>query len=238
MYEANLTDAYWEARRDTDYAERTIEEMLREQASIRPDALALREVVEDGTIGREWSFAQLLADAERAGRALAARHPAGTRIAVMGGNCPEWVLVQLGAAMAGLVVVTVNPSFLTREVRYVLEQSGAGAVYYQPRVRGSALRPIVDEAAAGLHASDFIIDMTDHTELFAGEGDGELRPTKPHDVVMIQYTSGTTGFPKGVLLHQHGLLQSNKDVFERWGLQPGYQVTCPFQLYGTAGTGT
>ena len=59
--------------------------------------------------------------------------------------------------------------------------------------------------------------MTDHGELFAGENDGELRETKPHDICMIQYTSGTTGFPKGVLLHQHGLLQSNKDAMARWG---------------------
>ena len=169
-------------------------------------------------------------------RALAARHTAGTRIAIMGGNCPEWVMVQLGAAMAGLVLVTVNPSFTVREVRYVLEQSGAGAVYYQPNVRGSALRPVVDEAAVGTAASDFIIDIEDHAELFSGEGDGELRATKPHDVCMIQYTSGTTGFPKGVLLHQHGLVQSNYDVFARWDLGPGKTVMCPFPLFHTAGS--
>ncbi len=236
MYELNLTEAYCPAQADTEYRERTIEEVLREQAATRPDAKALRELLEDGTVGREWTFAELLADAERCGRALAARHTSGTRIAIMGGNCPEWVLVQLGAAMAGLTLVTVNPSFLAREVRYVLEQSGSGAVYYQPNVRGSALRPIVDEAAAGLPAHDHIIDITDHAELFAGEGDGELRATKPHDICMIQYTSGTTGFPKGVLLHQHGLVQSNYDVFHRWELAPGKTVMCPFPLFHTAGS--
>ncbi|KEO87895.1 long-chain fatty acid--CoA ligase [Erythrobacter sp. JL475] len=236
MYQLNLTRAYCPAQADTPYSERTIEEVLREQAAVRPAEKALRELLADGTVGREWSYSQLLGDAERCGRALAARHPAGTRIAIMGGNCPEWVLVQLGAAMAGLTLVTVNPSFLAREVRYVLEQSGSGAVYYQPNVRGSALRPIVDEAAAGLPAHDHIIDITDHAELFAGEGDGALRPTKPHDIVMIQYTSGTTGFPKGVLLHQHGLVQSNFDVFTRWNLAPGKTVMCPFPLFHTAGS--
>ena len=236
MYELNLTEAYCPAQNDTDYKERSIEEELRAQAKTRPDAMALRELLADGSIGREWSYTQLLADAERCGRALASRHPAGTRIAIMGGNCPEWVLIQYGAALAGLVLVTVNPSFTAREVRYVLEQSGSGAVYYQPNVRGSALRPIVDEAAAGLAAHDHIIDMTDHAELFAGEQDGELRPTEPMDVVMIQYTSGTTGFPKGVLLHQHGLVQSNKDIFDRWQLAPGKTVMCPFPLFHTAGS--
>ncbi len=236
MYQLDLKEAYCPAQADTEYRERTIEEMLREQVAQRPDAMALRELLADGSIGREWTYARLLADAERCGRALAARHQAGTRIAIMGGNCPEWVLVQLGAAMAGLTIVTVNPSFIAREVRYVLEQSGSGAVYYQPNVRGSALRPIVDEAAAGLPASDFIIDITDHAELFAGEGDGELRPTQPGDICMIQYTSGTTGFPKGVLLHQHGLVQSNWDVFTRWELAPGKTVMCPFPLFHTAGS--
>ncbi len=236
MYQLELKEAYCPAQADLPYRERTIEEMLREQVEQRPDAPALREMLADGSIGREWTYAELLRDAERCGRALASRHPAGTRIAIMGGNCPEWIMVQLGAAMAGLAIVTVNPSFIAREVRYVLEQSGSGAVYYQPTVRGAALRPIVDEAAAGLPASDYIIDIEDHGDLFAGDGDGTLRDNAPHDVVMIQYTSGTTGFPKGVLLHQHGLLQSNQDLFVRWGLEPGMQVMCPFPLFHTAGS--
>ncbi|EAQ29111.1 putative long-chain fatty-acid-CoA ligase [Erythrobacter sp. NAP1] len=236
MYELDLEEAYFPAQTDTDYKERTIEGELRAQVAERPDAMALRELLADGNIGREWTYAQLLEDAGRCARALASRHAAGTRIAIMGGNCPEWVLVQYGAAMAGLTLVTVNPSFIAREVRYVLEQSGSGAVYYQPNVRGTALRPIVDEAAAGLPAHDHIIDITDHGELFAGEKDGELRPTGPHDIVMIQYTSGTTGFPKGVLLHQHGLVQSNRDVFVRWNLAPGKTVMCPFPLFHTAGS--
>ncbi len=236
MYRLSLTEAYCPAQTDTEYRERTIEQMLREQVAVRPEAKALRELLADGEIGREWTYAELLVDAERCGRALAARHPAGTRIAIMGGNCPEWVLVQLGAAMAGLVLVTVNPAFLAREVRYVLEQSGAGAVYYQPNVRGSPLRPVVDEAAVGTHASDFLINIEDHAELFSGEGDGELRATKPRDICMIQYTSGTTGFPKGVLLHQHGIVQSNYDVFARWDLSAGEAVLCPFPLFHTSGS--
>ncbi|GAA4050919.1 class I adenylate-forming enzyme family protein [Parerythrobacter jejuensis] len=236
MYDLELTEAYCPAQTDTEYSERTIEDVLREQAATRPQALALRELLADGTVGREWTFERLLEDAERTGRALASRHPAGSRIAIMGGNCPEWVLVQLGAALAGLTLVTVNPSFLAREVRYVLEQSGACAVYYQPHVRGTALRPVVDEAAAGLAASDYLIDIEDLAELFSGERDGALRATKPHDIVMIQYTSGTTGFPKGVLLHQHGLVQSNRDAFDRWELAAGETVMCPFPLFHTAGS--
>ncbi|NVE94856.1 class I adenylate-forming enzyme family protein [Altererythrobacter lutimaris] len=236
MYDVKLTEAYFPAQTDTPMEERTIGDVLHEQAATRGDALALRELLADGSAGREWTFAELLSDAERAGKALASRHTQGTRIAIMAGNCPEWILVQMGAALAGLTLVTVNPAFTAREVRYVLEQSNSEAVYYQPHVRGSGLRPIVDEAAAGLAAHDYVIDITDHAELFAGEHDGELRETKPHDICMIQYTSGTTGFPKGVLLHQHGLVQSNHDVFVRWNLAPGKTVMCPFPLFHTAGS--
>ena len=143
MYDLDLKEAYCPAQTDTEYQERTIEGVLREQAEARPDAIALRELLADGSAGRDWTYAQLLADAERAARALASRHTKGTRIAIMGGNCPEWVLLQMGAAMAGLVVVTVNPSFIAREVRYVLEQSGSEAVYYQTNVRNADPRTFV-----------------------------------------------------------------------------------------------
>ena len=77
MYQLDLKEAYCPAQADTDYRERTIEERLREQVAERPDTLALRELLEDGSIGREWTYAELLADAERCGRALAARHQSG-----------------------------------------------------------------------------------------------------------------------------------------------------------------
>lgn len=236
MYDVSLTDSHFPAQTDTPYVEQTIEAMLREQVTERGDALALRELLADGTVGREWSYTALLAHAERVGRALASRHDAGARIAIMGGNCPEWVLVQLGAAMAGVTIVTVNPSFLAKEVRYVLEQSGSEAVYYQPHVRGTPLRPTIDEAIEGLAAVTTVIDIEDEAALLAGEGEGALRETTPDSICMIQYTSGTTGFPKGVLLHQHGLIQSNRDLFIRWDLHPGEQVMCPFPLFHTAGS--
>ncbi|MGX7952024.1 class I adenylate-forming enzyme family protein [Tsuneonella sp. HG249] len=235
MYQVTLTESYFPAQADTDYRERTIEQMLREQVAKHGDGMALRELLADGTIGREWTYNALLLDAERCGRALASRHAAGARIAIMAGNCPEWVIVQLGSALAGLTLVTVNPSFTAREANYVIVQSNSEAVYYQAHVRGSALRPIVEEASSGQAAAKYLIDIHDHDELFRGEHVGALRETEPLDIAMIQYTSGTTGFPKGVLLHQHGLVQSNCDLFVRWRLRPGATLMCPFPLFHTAG---
>ncbi|MEO1047441.1 MAG: AMP-binding protein [Pseudomonadota bacterium] len=136
MYQLNLSEAYFPSQPGAEYRERTIEDVLREQVAQRPETMALRELVADGTVGREWTYEQLLADAERCGRALDSRHPAGARIAIMGGNCPEWILVELGAALAGLTLVTVNPSFTPREVRYVLEQSSTIGRSAAPRTLG------------------------------------------------------------------------------------------------------
>ena len=236
MYEVSLTKSLFPAQTDTDYREMTIHGVLREQAEALRDRKALRELLPDGEIGREWSFAELLADSEKTGRALAARHAEGARIAVFASNCPEWVLLEMGSALAGLTLVTVNPAFTAREVRYVLEQSGAEAVYYLPLVRGTELRPIVDQACAELPAVKHCIAIDDHDALFAGHETSELRETRPESIVQIQYTSGTTGLPKGVLLHQHGLLQSNHDAFRRWGIGVGDTLMCPFPLFHTAGS--
>lgn len=231
MYKVELTESLFPAQKDTPFRAMTIAEMLREQAQERGGQLALRELLEDGTIDREWTFAELLADCEKLGRALASRHAEGERVAIYAANCPEWVLTQFGAALAGLTVVTVNPAFIPRELHYVLEQSGATAVYHSPVVRGTDLKAIVDEACSTLPAVKHRIAVTDLDALFAGHDEGELRETDPDHILQIQYTSGTTGFPKGVLLKQGGILQNNTDLMRRWGATPGSVDLTPTPLF-------
>lgn len=235
MYDVRLTESHFPAQSDTPYREMTIGQILREQAARLGDLKALRELLDDGEIGREWTFTELLADAEKMGRALASRHEKGARIGIFASNCPEWILIEFGAALAGLTLVTINPSFTAREVKYVLDQSGAEAIYYLPVVRGTPLKPIVDQACTDLPLAKHRIAIDDEAALLAGSDTGELRETEPFDIVQIQYTSGTTGFPKGVLLHQQGLLQSNHDVFRRIGVEQGESFVCPFPLFHTAG---
>lgn len=237
MYQAELTQSLFEARHDTLFEPMTIPDLLERKAKERGDSLAIREILGDGAIGREWSYAGLLSDSERLGRALAFRHPAGARIAVFANNVPEWVLLEMAAAFAGLILVTVNPSYGARELRYVLEQSRAEAVYFVPEVRGNARGPIVEEACAGLLRVRHRILLTDHAALFDGEERGAVRSTGPDDIAQIQYTSGTTGFPKGALLKQSGLIQNGRDSVGRWGVAAGEQVIVMMPLFHTAGCG-
>jgi fatty-acyl-CoA synthase len=143
--------------------------------------------------------------------------------------------MELATALAGLTLVTVNPSYAARELHYVLEQSRAEAVYFVPSVRGTALAPIVDAACADLPQVRHRILLTDHVALFAGEAAGALRDTEPDDIIQIQYTSGTTGFPKGALLHQKGLIQNGFDTVARWGIEPGDRMLIIMPLFHTAG---
>jgi fatty-acyl-CoA synthase len=237
MYQVELTQSLFPAQDDTPFAPTTIAQLLRDKADEHGDALALREVRADGSIGREWSYAELLRDSERLGRALASRHADDARIAVFANNVPEWVLLEMAVGFAGLTLVTVNPSYGARELRYVLEQSRAEAIYFVPTVRGNALGPIVEEACTGLPAVRQRILLTNEAALFEGEELGSLRPSEANDIVQIQYTSGTTGFPKGALLKQSGLIQNGLDSASRWGVGLGDQIVVMMPLFHTAGCG-
>ena len=235
MYKATLSDSFFQAVREDDITPTTIGEMITKQALLRGDQVALKELGYDGAVLRSWTYRSLLADAERLGRALATRHEQGARIAVFANNIPEWVLLELGCAFAGVTLVTVNPAYQSRELRYVLEQSHAEAVYYVKDFRGNPLEDIVNAVHAQLPALRHRIDLNDHKALFEGEDRGVLPDVSPGDVVQIQYTSGTTGFPKGALLHHHGLVQNGFDTMSRGGVKAGDVFIHNMPLFHTTG---
>ncbi|WP_432199596.1 class I adenylate-forming enzyme family protein [Erythrobacter sp. W53] len=231
MYEVSLSESYFPAQADTPFETMTIDGLLGKQAAERGDQLALRELLPNGQMGREWTYAELKADCEKLGRALASRHAPGARIAIYATNSPEWVMTQFAAALAGLTVVTVNPAFIAPELKFVLEQSGAEAVYHSPDARGTLLAPVVEEACADLPKVKVKQDFTDSDAMLAGHELGTLAPLAADGIMQIQYTSGTTGFPKGVLLRQAGILQNNLDMMLRWGCHPGALCLIPLPLF-------
>ncbi|MEJ6593746.1 AMP-binding protein [Parasphingorhabdus sp.] len=231
MYQVTLEQSLFPAQTDTPFREMTIADLLHEQAKALGDQLALRALLPDAGIGREWTYAALLADCEKLARALASRHEAGARIAIWATNCPEWVLMQYAAMLAGLTVVTVNPAYIARELRYVLEQSGATGLYHSPEARGRALGPVAEEACEGLPSAVQRFDITDLDRLFTDHEAGDLRETGSDHIMQIQYTSGTTGLPKGVLLKQGGVLQNNADLVRRWGVDSGDLMLVPTPLF-------
>jgi fatty-acyl-CoA synthase len=209
---------------------------LRQAAVTWPDRPALVEGVADPAVRRRWTFSALLADAERVARALLARFSPGEHVAVWAPNCAEWVLLEYGAALAGLTLVTVNPAYLAAELAYVLRQSRAVGLVLAPEYRGRSLLAVVDEVRADLPLLREVIPLTEWPAFIAsGASAQDLPPVTPDDVAQLQYTSGTTGFPKGALLHHRGLLNNAHLYARRLGAISGDVWLNPMPLFHTAG---
>lgn len=238
MYDVELSSSYFLAQRDSSILETTVGEVLRDQARKTPEAEALVEVGLGGEIGRRWSYADLFADAHRLAGALLTRFEPGERICIWAPNIPEWLIVKYAAALAGLTLVTANPAYQERELRYVLEQSGAVALFLVREYRGNPMSAIAAELVPAIGTIREVVDLDDHRSLFAGEGlRSDLPSVNPDDPVQIQYTSGTTGFPKGVVLHHRGLTNNARLFSARAGLKDGSTTLNFMPLFHTAGCG-
>ena len=238
MYRFDLTESYIPAQTDEVVLETTVGGILREAARRRGDATALVEVDERGENRRRWTFAKLLADSEELATALASRYAPGERVAVWAPNTPEWVLMEFACGFAGLILVTVNPSYQAAELRYVLEQSGASALFMVAGHRGNPMTEIAAAATEGLDKIREVVDLDDADALFRTDGrTAGLPEVAPGDAAQIQYTSGTTGFPKGAVL-SHRSLTNNARFFARRTNTRSESVWANFMpMFHTSGCG-
>src|SRR5450631_1922620 len=215
----------------------TLGELLRWAAETTPDRIALIAGVPDKDNCRQWTYAELYAQALRNARALRARFEPGERVAIWAHNIREWILGEVGAGMAGVILVTVNPGLPSAEVEYVLKQSRAAGVMVVPEFRGNPMLATVQALTSRCPELREIICF-DQWDAFLASGDvarPELPTVRSTDPVMIQYTSGTTGFPKGALLHHRGLVNNGADTADRMGLDPGDVFITTMPLFHTGG---
>jgi fatty-acyl-CoA synthase len=215
----------------------TLGQLLEQAARSAPDRIALIAGVPDPAARRQWTYAELHTEAQRTARALLTRFKPGERVAVWAYNLPEWVMMEFGAAMAGMVLVTVNPGFRANEVEYVLKQSRAAGVFVVPAFRGNPMLETVHQVAVRCPELREIISFDDWASFIAAGDDSRiaLPDVKPTDPVMIQYTSGTTGFPKGALLHHRGLANNGADTAVQMGVEPGDVFVTTMPLFHTGG---
>ena len=212
--------------------------MLRARAQATPNAEALVEADIAGMLRRRWTYAELLSDAERLARALLSRYRPGERIAVWAPNAPEWVILEYAAGLAGLTLVTANPAYRPRELQYVLEQSRSVGLFQVAEFRGNPMAQIGAEVAGRIPALREVIDLEDARALHAGYDPATALPdVRPSDPVQIQYTSGTTGFPKGAVLHHKGLTNNARFGHARYGARPGETSLNFMPMFHTAGCG-
>jgi fatty-acyl-CoA synthase len=219
-----LTESYWPAEKSTGVRDITLPALLREAAADAPDRLALVDGVAEPSERRHWTYRELLEDVERTARALLTHFDPGDRIAFWSPNSATLIVLQQAIAMAGMQLVALNPAYRAGELEFTLKQSGARALFFIAEYRGADLTAIVKSVHGNLPNLQTLV-TGDEWDAFVATGDPtiELPEVLPLDPVQIQYTSGTTGFPKGALLHHKGIVNEATFVGERAGnaAEPG-----------------
>ncbi|HXC56536.1 MAG TPA: AMP-binding protein [Rhizomicrobium sp.] len=237
MYQVTLTQSLFPAQADDVVRETTVPSLLLDAARDAPNAQGLIEANAQGEIARRWTYRQLLTDVERLAGVLAAQYAPGERIAVWAPNAPEWVVLEFAAGLAGLTLVTVNPAYQARELRFVLEQSRSAGLYLTRNFRGNPMIEIARRVAAEIPAIRHLVDIEDAEALFGGAPARALPTVGPGDAAQIQYTSGTTGFPKGAVLTHRGLTNNARLSMARAGVVPGDVGLNPMPMFHTSGCG-
>lgn len=200
-----------------------------------------REALVDVPSGRRWTYADFAADVDRLARALLASGVAkGDRVGIWAVNCAEWVLVQYATARIGAIMVNINPAYRTHEVEYVLKQAGISLLFASLRHKSSDYRGMIGQvrhACPDLREVVYIDDPS-WTEFVARDTPdradellARAAELSCDDPINIQYTSGTTGFPKGATLSHHNILNNGYFVGELIAYSEQDRVCVPVPFY-------
>jgi len=198
-----------------------------------------RDALIDVPSGRRWSYEELQQSVRRlAAGLLRAGLRAGDRVGIWAPNCPEWTLTQYATAEVGVVLVTVNPAYRVHELEYVLNQAGIRMLVAASAFKTSDYEAMIAEVAPRCPAlSDIVIIGGDRWhELADGPADDAAVAVvaaglDPSDPINLQYTSGTTGFPKGATLSHTNILNNGYFVGELCGYTEADRVCIPVPFY-------
>jgi fatty-acyl-CoA synthase len=200
-----------------------------------------REALVEVATGRRWTYAELDADVDRLARGLLAAGIAkGDRVGIWAPNCAEWVLTQYATAKVGAILVNINPAYRSHELTFVLKQAGIRMVVIAPSFKSSNYVAMVDAARDECPALEQVVvigqgswgDLLGRADAVSPERltmvQAELDPGDP---INIQYTSGTTGFPKGATLSHHNILNNGYLVGELCRYTEEDRICIPVPFY-------
>ncbi|WP_435829436.1 AMP-binding protein [Nocardia fusca] len=200
-----------------------------------------REALVDVPTGRRWTYAQLRQDVDvLALGLLEIGVTKGDRVGIWAPNMAEWVLLQYATAKIGVILVNINPSYRTHELEYVLHQAGISVLVSARTFKTSDYAAMIEEVRrnCSLLRSVLLIGTSEWDGLLeAGRRGDADRLAKaqaalsPDDPINIQYTSGTTGFPKGATLSHHNILNNGYFVGAICGYTPEDRVCIPVPFY-------
>jgi fatty-acyl-CoA synthase len=200
-----------------------------------PDAEALVSCHQ----GLRYTYAEFGEAVDRlAGGMLSSGLRRGDRVGLWSPNRAEWALVQYATAKLGVILVNINPSYRTSELEYVLGQSGSRWIFAAPECKGSDFVEMVASVRRGLPALERVVffGTAEWEELSTGgasraEVQAMMEALDFDDPINIQYTSGTTGFPKGATLTHHNILNNARFIGDLLNYTEADRVCLPVPLY-------
>jgi len=200
-----------------------------------------REAVVSCEQGLRYTYAELGAAVDLLARGLiAAGMKSGDRLGIWSPNCAEWTLVQYATAKLGVILVNINPAYRSSELEYALRQSGCRLLVGAPTFKTSDYRAIVAEVRDRLPELERVVFLGDDgwrqlSDSGSGVDEDELRRRgsglESTDPINIQYTSGTTGFPKGATLTHRNILNNGFFVGEGCRYTERDRVCIPVPFY-------
>jgi acyl-CoA synthetase (AMP-forming)/AMP-acid ligase II len=238
LSESGLSESLWRRDDSVPLVDHTIGSLLTARAAEYPDRLALVATAHDGG-ERRLTYRELRAEATRVARSLLKVAQRGGFAALWAPNLAEWPVVEYGAALAGVTLVALNPVLRPHELTYALQHSAAAVLIHADRSRDYDLAEVVAKVAGDCPELRRVISLSDWDAWLAegdpGEGPGEPLPeVAPDAPAMLQYTSGTTGIPKGVLLRHRSLVNVAKLTMETAEAEPGSTGVNPLPMFHTA----
>jgi len=222
---------------DIPILEETIGENFERTVAAHPDAEALVDVAGK----RRWSYRELNDEIDVLARGLMALGiEPGERVGIWAPNCAEWTIVQYATAKIGAVLVNINPAYRTHELSYVLTQSGVRTLISATAFKTSDYVAMVEEVRPESHILREVVFLgtddwanlrsgADHVT--AGELSTRMASLDNNEPINIQYTSGTTGFPKGATLSHRNILNNGFFTTELINLGPGDRLCIPVPFY-------
>ncbi|MDT4894174.1 MAG: fatty-acyl-CoA synthase [Pseudonocardiales bacterium] len=232
-----LEYSYASGTSDTPLLGETIDANLRRAVAAFGD----REALVDIASGVRLTYRELDGRVDELARALVGLGvDRGDRVGIWAPNCAQWFLVQYATARIGAVLVNVNPAYRTHELEFVLRQAGVAVLISALAFKTSDYRGAIELVQPGLPALRNVVYLDDQTwdELIAGAADVTSAAVAERaaqlsfdDPINIQYTSGTTGFPKGATLSHHNILNNGFFVGETCGYTEADRICVPVPFY-------
>ncbi|MFG3052639.1 AMP-binding protein [Kitasatospora sp. NPDC048239] len=215
----------------------TIGENLDRTVRAFPD----RDALVDRAADRRWSYREFAADVDALALGLLAQGIAkGDRVGIWAPNCAEWTLTQYATAKLGAILVTVNPAYRSHELEYVLNQAGVRLLVAAERFKTSDYAAMIAEVRPNCPELEQVVLLGgpdwDALLVQGRAGDPALLTERqaalsPDDPINIQYTSGTTGFPKGATLSHHNILNNGFFVGELCTYTERDRICIPVPFY-------